>query len=92
MTVLSRYHSETGREARNNPAHFFEHGPPVVDGNEYGCSEESDKIYCTLAIAGLTIYELSRMIKRKSETVQTDIDKFQTEPREPGDYRSIYNL
>ena len=57
-----------------------------------GAVKKAIKFTAALAIAGLTIYELSRMIKRKTETVQTDMDKFQTEPREPGDYRSIYNL
>lgn len=57
-----------------------------------GAVKKAIKFTAALAIAGLTIYELSRMIKRKTETVQADMDKFQTEPREPGDYRSIYNL
>jgi hypothetical protein len=55
-------------------------------------------IYTTgAAIAGLIAYELSRMMKRKTETGPTEMERTETEsyetmPREPGDYRSIYNL
>jgi hypothetical protein len=57
-----------------------------------------------IAAVGITVYGLSRMVKRKAETGQaepgsyqadtgqTDMDRYMTEPREPGDYRSIYNL
>jgi hypothetical protein len=49
------------------------------------------------AIAGLVFYELSRMMKRKTETGPTEMERtepesYETMPREPGDYRSIYNL
>ncbi|OPY25755.1 MAG: hypothetical protein A4E28_02979 [Methanocella sp. PtaU1.Bin125] len=57
-----------------------------------------------IAALGVTVYGLSRMLKRKGETSQmetesypaetgqAEMDRYLTEPREPGDYRSIYNL
>ena len=57
-----------------------------------------------IAALGVTVYGLSRMLKKKTETGQmemesypaetgqTGMDRYLTEPREPGDYRSIYNL
>ncbi|MGA9140184.1 MAG: hypothetical protein WBZ29_08165 [Methanocella sp.] len=57
-----------------------------------GAVKKAIKYTAALAIAGFAIYELSRMMKRKTETIQTDMGSYQTTPREPGDYRSIYNL
>ncbi len=64
----------------------------MLMGMNMGVVKKAIKYTAALAIAGFTIYEFSRMVKRKSETIQTDMDNFRTEPREPGDYRSIYNL
>lgn len=54
------------------------------------------------AIAGFVVYELSRMMGRKTEMrpieteragmETTEMESYETAPREPGDYRSIYNL
>lgn len=61
-------------------------------GMKMGAVKKAIKYSAVIAIVGFAIYELSRMLKQKPETGQTEISSFETEPREARDYRSIYNL
>jgi hypothetical protein len=61
-------------------------------GLNMGAVKKAIKYTVGIAVIGFAAYELSRMLKKKEETCQTSMSSFHAAPREPGDYRSIYNL